>query len=97
MKIAISMMGVEYSIKVKKTNSIINILLNMNSMGSYVNAEINVNYEKIKEITKPDISNSKNINELTDAENEEISQKFAKNETILKLIKRINGNNENEA
>ena len=37
------------------------------------------------------------INSLTEAENEEISNKLAKNENILKLMRKINGTSVSEA
>ena len=91
MKLSISMMGVEYFAKVKKNSSVINITLGMNALGSYVNVEFSFDYENIKEITKPDVSDSKDINSLTEEENNAIKQKLAENETLKKLIERING------
>ena len=88
--ISLSSMGAEYSIKVKKNNSVINILLTQKILDMYMNIDINLNYEKINEITKPDISDSKDVNDLTDEEIKEIENKLNENKALEELIKEFN-------
>lgn len=94
--ISLSSMGVTYSVKLKKTNSTMNIKVNIDIMGEYISAEINMNYEKIKELTKPDLSNSKDINDLTDEENKQIGEKLQENKVLVELMEKINGTPEEE-
>ena len=88
--ISIATNELTYSLKIKKNNSAININLNINVDGEYIELEVNLNYEKIKEVLKPDLSNSKDVNELTEEENNEIVNKLAENKTLVKLIEKIN-------
>ena len=92
-----STMGVVYSIRFKKTNSVVNIILNENIMGMYIKAEINMNYETIKEITKPDVSNSKDANKLTEKEIIEIEKNLSKNKAREKLFEKLSNTDEKEA
>lgn len=89
--------GMSYSIKIKNNNSAINVLIGLNTLGQYINVDINMNYDEIKEINKVDVSNSIDINNLTEKEIEEINQKLMDNKTLLKLIEEINKLNKKEA
>ena len=94
--ISLSTIGVEYSIKIKKNNSVINILLSEKIMNMYMNVDLSMNYQKINEITKPEIENSKDINELTDNEIKEIEDKLSENEALKAIISEINKDEKNE-
>lgn len=93
MNIEMSSMGIIYSIKVKKTSSNINTTITMNALGQYIKAEFNMHYEKIKEVTKPDLSNSVNADDLTEKQKEEIRKKILDNKYLSKLIEGMNDNN----
>lgn len=90
MMISIQVPTTQYSIKYKLNKSIANVVLSMNSMGAYINIEFSANYEPINEVSKLDVSNSKNIEDLTQEEEQEIEKKFMENKTLLKLIEEIN-------
>ena len=94
--ISLSSIGVDYSIKIKKNNSVINILLSEKIMNMYMNIDLSMNYQKINEITKPDITNNKDINELTDNEIKEIEDKLSENEALKAIISEINKDEEKE-
>lgn len=79
----------QYSIKIKKNNSVMNMVLGMSSMGSYINIELNANYEAIKEVTKLDVSNSKNVKDLTEEDEQIINNKLKDNQALIKLIEEI--------
>ncbi len=87
-------MGVSYGLKFKKTNSVINIELSEYIMNMYMKAELSMNYEKINEITKPDVSNSKDVNDLTEKELKEIENKIADNKNLQKIVNELNKNNQ---
>ncbi len=84
--LAITSTGITYSFNIKTTKSTMNLILGMNVLGQHVNVELSMNYETIKEITKPDISKSKDIDSLTDKEIEGIKEKLRDNKALLKLI-----------
>ena len=88
-ELSLSMMGMSYSLRLKKTNSVINLSLSESMLGMYFKIDLNMNYEKIKEITKPDISNNKNINELTEKEQKKIEENLANNKALEKFYKEI--------
>lgn len=94
---SISSTGITYAINVKSTNSMMNIIFSLNTMGQYINFEINMNYETIKEVTKPDVSNSKDINTLTEKEKQDIENKLKSNKALLKLIEELNKVGKQEA
>lgn len=75
--------------KVKKNNSAVNFTINIKQDEKFVNAEVNVNYEKINIVTKPNVSNSKDINSLTEQDLNNIQTKLLENETLLKLMQNI--------
>ena len=89
-ELSISMMGMVYSLRLKKTDSVINVTLNENMMGMYFKIELNMNYEKINEITKPDISNSINVKDLTPEEQKKIEENLSKNKALEKFYHEIN-------
>ena len=95
--LSISTMGISYVIKVKNNNSAINLTLEMNALGQYINIELNMNYKKINTINKPDVSNNKDINDLDEKEIEEIEKKIMSNKNLLKLIENIENINKKEA
>lgn len=73
-------------VRVKKTNSVFNVNMNVNILGVTVKLDFSSNYEKIKEVTKPDVSDSKDIEKLTNEEQQAIAEKLQSNKGILKLI-----------
>ena len=75
--------------KVKKNNSAVNFTINIKQDEKFVNAEVNVNYEKINIVTKPNVSNSKDINSLTEQDLNNIQTKLLENKTLLKLMQNI--------
>lgn len=95
--ISMSTIGVEYSIKVKKNSSVINILLTEKIMDMYMKVDLSMNYEKINEITKPDVSNSVDINDLKDDEIKEIENKFNENKVLNALINEMTKDEGKEA
>ena len=95
--ISLSTIGLSYSIKMKKNNSAINMIVGINVMGQYINVDINMNYDEIKEVNKVDVSNYKNASELTEEEIEEISKKTMDNKALLQLMEEINKVTKKEA
>ncbi len=91
-EVLISMIAdkLNYSIRIKKNSSVIVLKLNINLDGEYIDIELNMNYEKINSISKPDLTNSKDINELTEEENKQINDKVLENDVLVKLMKKIN-------
>ena len=87
--IVIKAVGAEISSRIKKTSSIANINLTANVTGIKFKIDFNTNYEKIKEVTKPDIENSKDIDKLTEQESKEIDEKLEKNSALKTLIEDI--------
>ena len=94
--LSLSTIGVSYSIKIKKTNSVVNIELLENIMTMYMKMELNMSYEKITDITKPDVSNNKDVNDLTDEEMQEIENKIKDNKNLQRIIDELNKQKENE-
>lgn len=88
-EVSISTIGMEYSIRVKKTDSILNISFKETIMDMYLKAELNMNYEKINEITKPNISNSKDIKDLTEKEKKQIEENLRNNQYLENIYKKI--------
>ena len=86
MELSLSAMGAVISFRIKKNNSAINLIVSESMMGIYIKAELNFNYEQISEITKPDVSNSKDADDLTEAEVKEIENKLNSNKTLMGLI-----------
>lgn len=84
--LAITSTGITYSFNIKTAKSAMNLILGMNVLGQHVNVELSMNYETIKEVNKPDISKSKDIDSLTDKEIEGIKEKLRDNKALLKLI-----------
>ena len=91
-EVLISMIAdkLNYSVRIKKNSSVIVLKLNINLDGEYIDIELNMNYEKINSISKPDLTNSKDINELTEEENKQINDKVLENDVLVKLMKKIN-------
>ena len=92
--VLINTSGGTISSRIKKTKSIFNINLNVNILGMTVKLDLSSNYETIKDITKPDISNSKKIEELTEDEEKAIGEKIQSNKGMLSLIQdlsKLNG------
>lgn len=87
--ISVGTLGMSFSIKIAKNSSNYNLNLSITMMEQYINVDVNLNYEKIKELTKPDISKSKNIEDLTDAEKKQIEEAFEKNEALKKFFNKI--------
>ena len=81
--------GVNILGKIKKTNSIANLNLNVEIMGMSFTIEVNTNYEKINEVTKEDVSNSKDIEKLTEEESQAIENKIQDNKALANLLKDI--------
>lgn len=96
-ELSISQMGISYTARVKLNSSVINLSLGMNAMGQYLNINCSINYEEIKEVSKIDVSNSKDASELTEDEKKEIEAKLKDNKALLKLAEEINKINKKEA
>ena len=95
--ISANVMGISLSVKVKKNSSNYNVNLSLNMIEQYINLDINVNYEKINSITKPDVSKSKKIDDLTEDEKKQIEENLAKNKALEELYKKIEkATNKNE-
>ena len=92
MIIGINSMGISYSIKVKRNNSNLNLSIRTDMLGMYYNIDMSLNYEKLNEIKKPDISNYKKIDDLSEKEKKEIEEKLVNNEVLNKLIEEIKKN-----
>lgn len=75
--------------KVKKNNSAINITASIKGEERTFDAELNINYEKIKDIKKVDVTNSKDVNSLTEKEVTEIESKIMENANVKKLMEAI--------
>ncbi len=82
-------MGLTYSIKIKKNSSNFNLNINLNMLETYANIDISMNYEKVNEITKPDISKSKKIEDLTETEKKQIEDAFKNNDALKNLFSKI--------
>ncbi len=80
----------DLSIRIKKNNSTMNITLGIKVEEQYLNIELTSNYEKIKTVTKPDVSNSKNMADITEKEMNDIQNKLMENENIKKLLEAVN-------
>lgn len=90
-------MGSGYSINVKNNKNTTNIDLSINMMGQYIKFEINMTYEKIKEMVKPDVSNYKNLKDLTEKEKQEIQDKLKSNKALINFMDEINKMTKQEA
>lgn len=75
--------------RLKKTNSVYNINFSINVLGMKVKLDLSSNYEKIKEVTKPDVSDSKKIEELTSDEEKTIEEKLQNSKGMISLIQDI--------
>ena len=81
--------GVAMMVRLQANDSKLNITASEIVNNEKVSIEVNMNYEKIKDVTRPDVSNSKNIEKLTEKENMEISNKLAENKNLQKLIEEL--------
>ena len=82
-------MGMSISVKITKNSSNYNLNLTFAMMDQYANIDVSVNYEKINEITKPDVSKSKKIEDLTETEKKRIEDAFKNNEALKALFSKI--------
>ena len=89
MSVLISSSEGEVTARIKKNGSAINLTFGYKNEGKYVNIEFNTNYEKISAITKPDVTNSKDLNSITEQEMNDIQNKLMNNKTLLKLIEDV--------
>lgn len=92
--VLLSTLDGEVNIRVKQNRSAANLVINFKQDQKYANVEFSINYEKINTVTKPDVSNSKNINELTEQEITDIQTKFAENKVLLKLMEELSTAND---
>ena len=81
---------VDINIKIKKTNSVLNLNVIANILKTEIKFDFNANYEKINNITNIDVSNSININEITEETIKEIEEKTENNNALKALIEDIN-------
>ncbi len=84
------MMGINMSMRLKKNNSAVNATINVTTAGMYVKVNLSMNYEEIKEVTKPDVSNSIDYNSLTQEDIQKIQQRLMENKALLKLMEEVN-------
>lgn len=87
--ISVDMNGAVSSVRIKKNGSSVNLDLSINFLGMVVKLETNLNYEKINELTKVDVSNNKDISELTEEDQNKIQENLSKNEAFIKLMETI--------
>lgn len=87
--VSINSNGMVMSSTIKKNDSVFNIDLSINAMGASIKLDLKTNFEKIKEFTKPDVSNSKNFEDLTQQETNAIAEKLQKNKGLLEFIQDI--------
>ena len=85
-------MGTSISVKITKNSSNYNLNLTLTMMDQYANIDVSVNYEKINEINKPDISKSKKIEDLTENEKKQIEDAFKNNEALKGLFAKVQDN-----
>jgi len=90
MLVSIGSMGITYSVRIKRNSSNINVVVNMNILTYYLKVEMNLNYERIKGVNKPDLTNAKDINKLTKEEQKQIENKIADNKALNALISEFN-------
>ena len=87
--ISINYNNLAISSNIKINNSIFNIDLDTKLSDKHIKLILNSNYEKINEITKSDIDDSKKIEDLTLEEQQEISRKMQENKGIADLTQDI--------
>ena len=87
--ISTDLLGLNYSIKIKKNSSNFNLSIALKSLEETAGIEVNVNYEKIKELTKPDISKNINIDKLTKDDKKIIEEGFNKIDALKELYNKI--------
>ena len=87
--ITLSEDGADVIFRIKANNSTINLTLSEIVGGESISAEININYEKISNITKPDVSNSKNVEDLNEKDYKEIQNKIVQNKNLVALVERF--------
>ena len=81
--------GTIISSRIKKTDSIFNFNMNITALGMKAKIDINTNFEKIKEVTKIDVSKSQDITKLTQEEAKQIEGKLQNNKGMISLIQDI--------
>ncbi len=89
-QISIAVPGIGYSVRIKKANSVVNVLLSINVGTEYINVDLSMSYESIKEVTKADVSKYKDADKITPKEEKEIKNKLKENQALLKLIDELN-------
>ena len=87
----------EVLIRIKKNGNAVNLTINIKQDERFIKIIFNVNYEKINTITKPDVSNNKDIASITEKELNDIQTKLIENKTLLKLIEEISKTSNKEA
>lgn len=87
----------EVLIRIKKNGNAVNLTINIKQDERFIKIIFNVNYEKINTITKPDVSNNKDIASITEKELNDIQTKLMENKTLLKLIEEISKTSNKEA
>lgn len=87
----------EVLVRIKKNGNAVNLTINIKQDEKFIKIIFNVNFEKINTITKPDVSNSKNIESITEQELNDIQTKLMENKTLLKLIEEVSKTNNKEA
>ena len=95
--ILISTLEGEVSFRIKKNGNAVNSIINMKQDEKFIKILFNVNYEKINTITKPDVSNNKDMASITEQELNDIQTKLMENKTLLKLIEEISKTSNKEA
>lgn len=95
--ILISTLEGEVSFRIKKNGNAVNSIINMKQDEKFIKILFNVNYEKINTITKPDVSNNKDMASITEKELNDIQTKLMENKTLLKLIEEISKTSNKEA
>lgn len=81
--------GTEFSSRIKKNNSAFGINLRINDTGMIVSIDVDVNYERINELSKVDVSNFVKAEDLTEEDQIKIDENLGKNENIIKFIEEV--------
>ena len=85
------------SLKLKQNDSTFGIVFNEEIDKTKVTLEININYEKVNEITKPDVSNNIDMDAIPEKDQEKIQKKLMESKNVQKLIEDISKFSKQEA
>ncbi len=84
------------SLKVKKNSSTVIFEMLIENNEGKIKLTSNFNFEEISSVSKPDLTNAINIQELKEQDAKEIEEKIANNEAYLSILKVIESLSKNE-